>query len=45
MISVRRLTLVARQVVNASRAVLTAASTSSTDAKSTSRASWPVAGL
>ena len=45
MISVRLLSDVARQAGKASWAALTAASTSSTDAKSTSRATSPVAGL
>ena len=44
MISVRRESDVARQAGNASRAARTAASTSSTDAKSTVRAWRPVAG-
>ena len=45
MISVRRLIEVARQAGNAAWAAATAASTSSTEAKSTCRATWPVAGL
>ena len=44
-ISVRRLMPVARQAGNAALAIATAASTSSTEAKSTSRATLPVAGL
>jgi hypothetical protein len=44
MISVRFESDVARQAGNAAAAAWTAASTSSTDAKSTVRASFPVAG-
>ena len=45
MISVRFESDVARQAGNAALAAATAASTSAIDAKSTSRAIWPVAGL
>ena len=44
-ISVRRLMLVARQAGKAAFADATAASTSSMEAKSTCRATLPVAGL